>query len=146
MHSNDSSGITLKMIKNEAITNWKLFIILCAVGLVGGAAYYKIAPPYHKISTTILIKDDSKSSEINNVFREMRMNNNNATLEDQIGVLKSYSLNLRTMQLFDWQTMWTKKDWLLHRDLYGHEPFELIQAPEANQTRGVKVKITPVSE
>jgi tyrosine-protein kinase Etk/Wzc len=146
MHSNDSSGITLKMIKNEAINNWKLFVIFCAIGIVGGLAYYKISPPYHKITTTILIKDDSKSSEINNVFREMRMNNNNATLEDQIGVLKSYSLNLRTMQLFNWQTMWTKKDWLLHRDLYGHEPFELIQAPEAMQTRGVRIKITPVSE
>lgn len=145
MNSNDSSGITLKMIKNEAVNNWKLFLFFCVLGIIGGVIYYKMAPPYHKITTTVLIKDDSKSSEIDNVFREMRMNNSNTTLEDQIGVLKSYSLNLRTMQLFDWQTMWTKKDWLVHRDLYGHEPFEIIQAPEAAQTRGVKVKITPIS-
>ncbi len=142
----EPEGITLKDIKSKIIKNWLVFVGFGFAGLILAFAYYKIAPPYYKISSTILIKNDGKSSEINNVFRQLNVNKSNPAIQDQVGVLKSYSLNFKTMQYFNWRHSWFRKDWFVNKDLYGSDPFEVEQIDDALQTENVLLTVKPISE
>ncbi len=142
----EPEGITLKVIKSKILKNWIVFAVLGFAGVLLAFTYYKIAPPYYKISSTILIKNDSKSSEINNVFRQLNVNKSNPAIQDQVGVLKSYNLNYKTMQYFNWRYSWFKKDWFVEKDLYGNHPFDVVEGDSVLQTENIKVTVKPISE
>src|SRR5688572_16367420 len=108
--------------------------------------YNKMSLPYYRISTTILVKDDSKNADLNNIFRQLNTSKSNPGIQDQVGVLKSYNLNLKTMQYFDWRYSWFKKQIFSERDLYKNEPFILELPSESAQTENVPITITQISK
>jgi tyrosine-protein kinase Etk/Wzc len=146
VQNQEPEGLSIKLIKSKILKNWIVFAFLGLAGILIALIYYKIAPPYYKISSTILIKNDGKSSEFNNVFRELSVSKSNPVLQDQVGVLKSYNLNFKTMQYFNWRHSWFKKDWFVEKDLYGNDPFEVVQADDALQTENVRLTVKPISE
>jgi capsular exopolysaccharide synthesis family protein len=139
----EPEGLTLKSLKSKIFRNWHLFVVFCVLGLVSAFVYKKIVSPYYKISTTILIKSD-KSSEINNVFRELTTNSGKAAIQDQVGVLKSYNLNLKAVQYLNWRYSWAEKGLFTSSDIYGNDPY-LIDSVKA-QMENVPLTIKTVSE
>jgi len=146
MPSYEPEGITLKVLIAKAISNWKWFVVLSIFGVTCAFFYYKLTPPYYKISSTILVKNDGKSFDLKNVFNSMNSIPSNPVLQDQVGVLKSYNLNFRTLQYFNWRYTWYLNGWFVKKDLYGKEPFDVIQTNESTQTDNIPIKITPLSE
>lgn len=142
----EPEGLTIQVIKSKLIKNWYWFVSLCFVGAVLAFVYNKMALPYYRISTTILVKDDSKNTDLNNVFRQLNPSKINPGIQDQVGVLKSYNLNLKTMQYFDWRYSLYKKRLLSSRDLYKSEPFAVEIPSDFAQAENVPVAITPVSK
>jgi tyrosine-protein kinase Etk/Wzc len=142
----EPEGLTFKLIKSKVLQNWKWFVVFSIAGVFTAFVYYKMTPQYYNISSTILVKGDQKSSDLNNVFREINVTRSNPTIQDQVGVLKSYNLNFRTLQYFDWRYTWYRKDLFVTRDLYGNDPFEVIQPSDAIQFEGVPVTVRPVSD
>jgi len=142
----EPEGLNFKVIKSKILKYWHVFAVLGLAGGVLAFTYYKIAPSYYKISSTILVKDDGKNSEINNVFRELNVSKSNPAIQDQVGVLKSYNLNLKTMQYFNWRYSWFKKNWVVEKDLYGNDPFDVVQADDAVQTENVPITVEVLSE
>jgi len=141
----EPEGLTLKDLKSKLLRNWYLFVIFCSIGLVLSFAYKKIVKPYYRISTTILIKTD-KSSDLNNIFRELNVNSGSAAIQDQVGVLKSYNLNLKAVQYLNWRYSWSKKDLFASQDIYGNDPYLLEQESERSQLENVPLVIKTVSE
>lgn len=143
----EPEGITIKQLQALVLKNWKWFVLFSVLGVGLAYAYTKVILPYYRISTTLLVKDDSKMSELTNIFQGSRMINNRKTILDQIGVLKSYSLNYRTVQDFSWRYSWYSKGFFeFHKDLYRDEPYEVLLPPEAENYDGVWIYITPVSD
>jgi tyrosine-protein kinase Etk/Wzc len=145
MSYSEPEGLTYKVIKAKLRQNWYWFFAFSLSCLFIAFAYYKIASPYYEISTTILVKSDSKTSDLNNIFRELNTGKNNPVIQDQVGVLKSYNLNFRTLQYFNWRHSWFKRNLFVNKDLYGQEPFDVVQTPDALQTENVPVKIVSLS-
>ena len=141
----EPEGLTLKDLKSKLLRNWYLFVIFCGIGLVLAFAYKKIVKPYYRISSTILIKTD-KSSDLNNIFRELNVNSGSAAIQDQVGVLKSYNLNLKAVQYLNWRYSWSKKDLFASQDIYGNDPYLLEQESERSQLENVPLVIKTVSE
>jgi len=146
LQNQEPEGLSFKIIKSKIFKNWLVFAVFGFVGIFAAFIIYKISPPSYKIASTILIKNDGKTTELNNVFRELNVNKSNPVIQDQVGVLKSYNLNFKTMQYFDWRYSWFKKDWFIAKDLYGNDPFELVQADEVLQTENVRLSVNPISE
>ena len=109
----EPEGISLKILKEKALKNWLYFAVCAGFGIVASFVVYKFSPDSYQISSTILIKDDGKTQEMNSVFRELNVSKSNPVIQDQLGVLKSYSLNFKTMQYFNWRYSWFKKDWFI---------------------------------
>lgn len=128
----EPEGLTLSQIKNNAIKKWYLFVIFAVLFL--GVAFFinKSSQPRYKISATVLFKNDAKVLELFDVFQnQQRPGKPSAVLADQIGKIKSYSLNLETAQNLNWKHSWAKKEFFSQADLYGDEPFEL-KIPESS--------------
>lgn len=142
----EPDGITLKQLNSLILKNWHVFAIFCAIGVSIAIFYNRVILPYYRISTTLLVKDDSKANELSDIFQSSRMVVSRKLILDQIGVLKSFSLNLKTIQDFNWQYSWYRKGLIAHRDLYKNEPFDVILPPEAIQYDGVWIFITPESD
>ncbi len=141
----EPEGLTLKALKSKVLRNWYLFVVFCVIGLAIALIYKKIVLPYYRISITILIKSDN-SSELNNVFRQLNPNSNNAAIQDQVGVLKSYNLNLKAVQYLNWRYSWVEKSLFTSKDIYGNDPFSIELLNESSQLEHVPLIVEAVSE
>jgi tyrosine-protein kinase Etk/Wzc len=139
-------GLSLRDIKSKIKRNWHWFVVFSLAGMVMGFAYNRSASNYYKISSTILITSDAKTSDLNNIFRQLNVNTGNPVIQDQVGVLRSFNLNLKTMEYFNWRYSWYKKDWTIKKDLYGNDPFVVEGILESIQTENVPLRIVPISE
>jgi tyrosine-protein kinase Etk/Wzc len=142
----ESEGITIKQLKALILKSWKVIAAFSIVGVVIAFGYNRVILPYYRISTTLLVKDDSKANELSEIFKSNTNLKAGKLIQDQIGVLKSYSLNLKAVQDFNWQYGWYMKGIMAHRDLYKDYPFEVILPPEGIQYDGVSLYVTPESE
>jgi capsular exopolysaccharide synthesis family protein len=143
---NEPEGLTIKALKSKIINNLKWFVIFAFIGMGLGLLYNRIRTPYYKISSTILIKNDGKGDEFNTIFRDMNIKSSNPMIEDQVGVLKSYNLNFRTMQHLNWRYSWYQENLLKRLDLYGNHPFDVVETSQAHQLENVPVTIIPISD
>lgn len=142
----ESEGMTLKSLQAKMLRNWYLFIVFCVIGVAGAFVYKKIVLPYYRISTMILIKNENKSSELNNVFRQLNVNTGNAAIQDQVGVLKSYNLNLKAVQYLNWRYSWTAMGLFASLDIYGNDPFTIQDENGSAQLEGVPLLIIVESD
>ncbi|MFZ9980846.1 MAG: GumC family protein [Cyclobacteriaceae bacterium] len=124
----------------------KLLVGFLIAGLAGGVIYYKMAPQTFNITATILIKDEQAGNEFRNVFRQQNTNRKQNTIEDQIGLLKSFKLNQLTLENFGWHYKWSKKSGFRFTDMFPSEPFGLILKQGSLQQSGVPLRIRIESE
>jgi capsular exopolysaccharide synthesis family protein len=143
--SSEPAGISLNFIKSTLAKNWHWFAILGFIGLVGGYAYNKVVLPYYRISTTVLVLDDSKKDNLNNIYRQLSTMQDNASTQDEVGVLQSYNLNLQTIKYFNWRYSWFQKRVIGKKDLYKNDPFILTTPTEAAQLENVLLTIKLIS-
>jgi len=80
----EPAGISLKFIKFTLIKNWYWFAIFGFVGIFGGYTYNKILLPYYRISTTVLVLDDSKKDDLNNIYRQLSTMKDNSSTQDEV--------------------------------------------------------------
>ena len=119
----------------------KLLIACLLAGIAAGLVYYKTAPQTFIITATILVKDEQASTDFRNVSRPQTSARKQNTIEDQIGLLKSFKLNQLTLENFGWSYRWSKSSGLRFTDMYPAEPFDLKLNPGSMQLSGVPVKI-----
>jgi capsular exopolysaccharide synthesis family protein len=146
---NELDGLSIQFLKSKFIQYRFIFLVLILLGSVLAIVYNKLTPSYYRISSTILVKSDTKSSELNNVFRDFspsNIRNGSPVIEDQLGVLKSYNLNFRTLQTLNWRNSWSKIDFFKKSDLYGKDPFTITLPDESIQTENIPLIIEPISE
>jgi len=127
--------------------NQRRLLIGCLLaGIIAGLVYYKTAPQTFIISATILVKDEQSTTEFRNVFRPQNTARKQNTIEDQIGLLKSFKLNQLTLENFGWSYRWSKKSGFRFTDIYPSQPFDLKLNPGSIQRTGVPLKIRIESE
>ena len=71
--------------------------------------------------------------------------NNAVNLEEQIGVLSSFMLNLETINKLDWKIAWFQEDFYKSTDIYKNSPFEVILLENQINLPGIPVYITKKS-
>lgn len=106
-------------VKN--IDYWPLFVISIFIALASAYFFNKYTPAIYQVSTTILIEKDESSLSPQNLigFGSMDIKKN---IENEIGILKSYSLNYRTIQKLDFQVSYFYTSGLITRELYQNAP------------------------
>jgi tyrosine-protein kinase Etk/Wzc len=142
----EADGLTMKQLKANAVKKWYLFVIFISLGIILAFLYNKVAPPKYKISSTILLKKENSANELAHVFKDPKLIRTSQLIHDQIGVLKSFTLNLMAMQSLNWQHSWFKKKLVGQVDMYGNDPFQVEIPNGSMQTDMVPLTIKPVTD
>jgi uncharacterized protein involved in exopolysaccharide biosynthesis len=118
----------LKKIQELIVRNYKLFIvgIIFALGLAYLANRFSI--PVYKISSSVLIKEDTKQSggsDANNYMNSslLRMNQN---FQNELWVLKSSPVIEQTIKNLDLSVNYYCKKGFQYLDAYKNTPFHIV--------------------
>lgn len=126
------------------IDNWYWFASFCGIGLVCGFLLFKTSPQTYKIQSRLLIP-----TEENAITAMMPFNSNilpkYQKIENQIGILQSFTLYKKALENLKWETSYFKKEGFNMVELYEDKPFDIKLPGNARNIPGVELKITPLN-
>ena len=136
-----------KNVLYKYLKHWPWFIGFCLMGISAGYFVFKNTPYSYNVSSRILVK--GQGAELNNVlaFNNAGQDTRNiSNMNNQIGILRSYSLYQKALQNLGWDYTWYQKKLLYNADLYKNEPFELIIPPNAVNARNCQIEIRMIND
>ncbi len=137
-----TKNLLLKYLKK-----WPWFVLAVIVGVGFGYFHYKNSPNKYQVGSRILIKGEE--SNLSNVltFDNPIMNmGNKSNIQNQLGILQSYTLYQKALYNLNWKTSWYKKELLYNKELYNNEPFDLVVPPAARNAEGINIEIEPIND
>lgn len=134
--------IDIKKIIYLLLRQWHWFVLFGVLGLGGAYIYNKLTKTKFSVVTSILVPEKSKGLDMKSLF-EGAMDQGNNNIYNQIEIIKSYYTINQTLLNLNWRTSWHKKDFLIWRGIYKQEPFDVQEAPNFINPKGLAVYITP---
>ncbi|MFW6326697.1 MAG: GumC family protein [Bacteroidota bacterium] len=127
------------------LKKWPWFVVFCLIGLGLGYFYYKNSPTTYRVSSRLLIEnrddDINAFNERSSQYMAQKIN-----IENQIGILHSYTLYSRALANLNWDYSWYQKKLLYNQELYNNPPFELVVPPNAMNAENLMVEIEPIND
>lgn len=147
----DDDSIDFKRYLSLFLSNWYWFAITLFITL--GIAYTKnrYSEEIYTVSSTLLIKDDQiggGTSGLTNIFPGTNAFKSEQNLKNEIGILRSFSLNYRVMQkLPDFHVVYVSvgRRGIAETRLYNKSPFNVVYDSLEKQSIGVPVTIKILS-
>ncbi|WP_319480776.1 polysaccharide biosynthesis tyrosine autokinase [uncultured Draconibacterium sp.] len=138
----ETKNVFLKYLKK-----WPWFLLLCAIGVGAGYYIYKNSPNTYKVESRILIKkEDNSLSSVFSANNPIMAMGKKANIENQIGILKSYTLYRKALRNLNWETSWFRKELLYDAELYKQPPFDLQVPPNAINAQNTTLEIVALSD
>lgn len=127
------------------LRHWPWFAVSCLVCLTICLILYKMTPETYQVQSRLLIygEENKKSSELS--FEEKRYTEK-PNINDQIGILQSYSIFREAIKNLDWKTTWYKNGLFGKTELYKNEPFDVIEQSDASNLPNVMIDITALND
>ncbi|MEM6262754.1 MAG: polysaccharide biosynthesis tyrosine autokinase [Bacteroidota bacterium] len=137
-------GLDLKGIINKIKKKWYYFVIALFVAMP--LAYFKVktSPAIYAVKGTILL-DDKSSDALNSekFMKELKLLNDGTELEDEIGLLTSYSLMKQAARQSGLGINYFREEKLKKTQVYvDHAPFEVIVDSSKAQMINTPIYIT----
>ena len=123
---------------------WKWVFLFCALGVFAAYGYTKLKNPLYLVSTTILVPEKSNGMNMEELFQGVAGTTNN-NIFNQIEIIKSYQTISQALVNLNWRTSWYEKDLLTWKGIYKQEPFDVQEAPNFVNPKGIAIYITPTS-
>lgn len=143
LESEDKENIKKSYLKY--LKKWPWFVIFCILGLAVSILLYKLSPPKFQVQSRMLIMGENNSLSSDFAFEGQR-NRISSNIEDQIGVLLSYSVFKETIDNLNWNTSFYKKGILNKKELYGNEPFEVIISKDSENIQDIPIEVTALDD
>ena len=140
-------GFDFKNILFLVVRQWQWFLLFAIIGFAGAYFYTKIKKPLYTVTASIMIPEKSSGVGIDmqNMFKgvvDQPQNN----IFNQIEIITSYPPINQTLLNLRWGTSWSKKGLFIWQGIYKQEPFEVQEAPNFVNLRGLPIEITPTSQ
>ncbi|MEL7587608.1 MAG: polysaccharide biosynthesis tyrosine autokinase [Prolixibacteraceae bacterium] len=121
------------------VQNWHWFTICVGIMLAATflyTRYYK--QETYTVNTSILITDDNKSGNLEDLFEKSLMNmGSSVTIDNEVELLRSYTLSHRVFENLNWRVSWYKKEYFRLIGLYPNDPFILQEEEKAANLEGL---------
>ncbi len=108
---------------------------------------YGYTKPSYEVSTTLLINPDGSNTEMSDIFEASSGREKPKTnVMNQIGIIKAFSLNLKTLENLGWNYTWHEKDnFLVKYDMYMREPLNVEMSEGFVQLKQTPLQVKMVS-
>lgn len=147
----DEESIDFKRYLSLFLSNWYWFAIALFIAVSIAYGINRWSEEVYTVSSTMLIKDDQfggGTSDIGNIFPGSSAFRSEQNLKNEIGILKSFSLNYRVMQElpdFHIEYVGVGKRGIAESRMYKYTPFKVVYDSLENQTLGLPVSIRILS-
>lgn len=125
--------------------NWKWFILFCFLGLSLGYLLFRYSPASYKVQSRLLIPAEATPMSTMGPF-ENPITTRDQKIENQIGILKSFTLYKKALENLNWQTSFYKDEGYYRMELYEDKPFDITFSEESKNMRGFMIEITPLND
>ena len=125
---------------------WYWFAIFSFIGISLGYFLFIITPASYQVQSRLLIP-----TEENNQNTILPFDNNptfpkSQKIENQIGILQSFSLYKKAIENLNWQTSFYSVEGYHMSELYENKPFDITIIDGAKNLPGFKLMIIPLNE
>ena len=126
---------------------WYFFIITIFIALLIAFLFNKYTKPIYKVTTTVLVQDEKKNATMDpSSFMEgFGLFSSKKNLENEIGVLKSYTLTSRAVKELNFNVSYYAEDNFITRELYKESPITVILDSIQPQAINLRFNITFIS-
>ncbi|MCZ4696386.1 hypothetical protein DWB61_17140 [Ancylomarina euxinus] len=148
MQSNNNLSITnedeidLKAIFFRLLSKWHWFVLCGSLGVLLAFFFSRFSQPIYDIKSVMLVQEESNSMGVENLFEGMELGGK-TNIENHIGILNSYTINLQTLENLNWRTTWYKKGTFKDTDLYKNTPF-IVTENSQNNLADIRISITTI--
>ncbi len=139
-------GIEWQQLLRRAKENWYWFLIFGMVGLVAGWIYNQSTSQAFEATSTVLIRTEAKNETLKSLYKDLGIPEKTTTIQNQIGVLSSYNLNLKTVNKLNWDKTWYLNSFFNKTELYSAPPFAVEKPDYFEQAKNIEISIKPLTE
>ncbi len=133
------------------LSNWYWFALSIFVGLFIGYLVNRYSVNVYSIQSTLIVRDDESSKGFTgaeNLIQGLKLVKNTKSIQNEIGILKSYSLAYLTiskLEEFNITYIGVGRRGVVKTELYTRSPFMVILDSSKNNNAGYPVNITILS-
>ena len=118
--STDEQSIDIKQLIYICLSHWYLFVIFVVLALAVGFVINRYKPSVYQTSGTVLIKSD-QTFDPTSLMTNLNVGKSN--VENEIAVIRSYSLAERTIKKMNLEVSYHEKGRVSTSELYKTSPF-----------------------
>ncbi len=123
-HQGNKAGNDLLRIFYRLTGYWLLFLVSLVIALSLAFAYVRYTEAVYKVSTSILLRDDSqKDAGMASLFKELGIGSGKKNLENEIEVLKSTPLIKKAIERLDFKVFYFAEGNISTTEIYHKNPF-----------------------
>lgn len=141
-YNEEEDSINIKVLMIKVVSYWYLFAIGIILALVAGYIYNRYTPNVYQSSASVFIKEDKMGIDPTSMMTGLTFKSN-INIDNEIGILKSYSLRERTInELEFFNVSYYVKGRVASRELYKSSPFNVELDYDTPQVVGNRYEIT----
>jgi capsular exopolysaccharide synthesis family protein len=144
----EEEEINYRRIISVLLGKWYWIAGCAATALVVTFLYLHYAhQSSYLVDTSILIMEDQKKLDLANMFENALMSGgSDVTIENEIELLRSFTLSHRAIERLNWRTSWSMKKFFTWVGLYPSEPFLVLENDNGGNLEGLDLYIEPLDE
>ena len=138
--------LNIKHIVRKLLSRWYYFLIALMITLPLAYAYVKLSPKQYVVKASVLLKSETQAGNIDseNLLRGMNLYTSQTGIEDEIGILKSYTMIDRAMRELDFAIEYYVRKNFVTSERYRDSPFTVEIDSVVNQIVDVPVSIEQI--
>ena len=116
----------LRVIMLRYLKHWKWFVLSLLLTIAGAYVYLMYQTPIYKIQASLLIKDDKKGLDGENILKEMDILKPKKTVENEIEVVQSYTLMDKVVEHLNLDVQYFNSTPTIDKEIYSALPISLV--------------------
>ena len=142
---NEEQAVDIKQLIYIFLSHWYLFAICVFVALVVGFLINRYSTNVYQTAGTVLIKEDRSSFDATSIMTNMSFGNYQ-NVDNEIAILKSYSLTDRVVRKMDLEVTYMEKGRIAASEMYKTAPFTVEFDRSVPQAVGLVYEVALDSE
>lgn len=127
----------LKAILFSYIKYWPYILISVGIGLATAYFFNRFSTPIYQVQSTVVLNDE-KPDIASELFTSIPYNADKTNIENEMGILKSYTVNESALSNLNFNVSYFKEDVVGFRQIYGNTPvFVDVDWKHAQVTEGL---------
>ena len=139
-------AIDYKVILFKIYRYWYLFAVTIFIALIIAFIFNKYTKPIYEVKTTVLIKDKSENRLNPQDIIGLGLFNNMQNLQNEIGILTSYSLTYRTVTKIGFEVSYFVEENFVSREMFKDSPFIVVFDSSFSQPVNLRFNLAILSK